>query len=336
MDLEPNRKNSALDHPFKKRRQAKDCRRCANRIGELRIEPIKGIETYMKTLNRIFSFSQPFYCALGLLLLASAVQANEWIITDTVQNGSPGAVPGDPDAPTLGMVLWFTNGINGGGSDAIYGQGTGPGYACYGLINPTASCVDDGQTEIWMPNPAVYSGTVNDDPNAPTLNLSWTGQAGSKVTFGMVSLFTSSILSGSYDAAGQVTGTDPGMPGYDTNGFSCWNDPLVPLPGPPDFCGNGTGNPFTVPASGPQTIASRALPGGLVSVIDHMDGTITINMQDTTFTDCLADVACTPDSNSNDVFAQWTVNADLLVVGLRYRLFESNDIGNVPRRHDHD
>jgi hypothetical protein len=45
MDLEPNRKNSALDHPFKKRRQAKDCRRCANRMGELRIEPIKGIET---------------------------------------------------------------------------------------------------------------------------------------------------------------------------------------------------------------------------------------------------------------------------------------------------
>ncbi len=84
----------------------------------------------MKTLNRIFSFSQPFYCALGLLLLASAVQANEWIITDTVQNGSPGAVPGDPGAPTLGMVLWFTIGINGGGSQAIYGQGTGPGYAC--------------------------------------------------------------------------------------------------------------------------------------------------------------------------------------------------------------
>jgi len=265
----------------------------------------------MKTLNRIFSFSQPFYCALGLLLLAGAVQANEWIITDTVQNGSPGAVPGDPGGSTLGMVLWFTLGINGGGSQAIYGQGTGPGYACYGLVKPTASCADDGQTEIWMPNPAVYSGTVNDDPNAPTLNLSWTGQAGSKVTFGLVSLFTSSILSGSYDAAGRVTGTDPGMgtadDGYDADGFSCWNNPTSPIVA--DFCGNGTGNPFTVPPSG-QTIANRALPGGLQPVIDKMDGTITISLIDTTYADCVADAACNPDSDSSDVIAQWPVNAE--------------------------
>ena len=133
----------------------------------------------MKTLNRIFSFSQPFYCALGLLLLASAVQANEWIITDTVQNGSPGAVPGDPGAPTLGMVLWFTQGINGGSSQAIYGQGTGPGYACYGLsVGGNHICADVPTPEIWVGQAVTYFGTVNDDPMNPTLNLSWTGQAG--------------------------------------------------------------------------------------------------------------------------------------------------------------
>ncbi len=243
-----------------------------------------------------------------LLLIASAAQATEWVILPTVQNGDPGTMATDPNGPTLGMVLWFTVGTNGGGSQAIYGQGIGPGYACYGLINPTASCAEDMQAEIWVAQPVTYLGTVNDDPMNPTLNLSWTGQAGSKVTFGMVSLFTSSILSGSYNAAGQVTGTDPGMPGYDVDGFSCWNDPLVTLPGPPDFCGNGTGNPFTAPANG-QTIANRALPAGLQSVIDNMNGTITINLSDSTYTDCVNNAGCTPGSNSSDVFAQWTVNA---------------------------
>ncbi len=259
-------------------------------------------------IRRIISITS-FCCALGvLLLIASAAQATEWVILPTVQNGDPGTVATDPNGPTLGMVLWSNVGVNGGGSQKIYGQGTGPGYACYGLVNPTASCVDDGQTEIWIPNPAVYSGTVNDDPMASTLNLSWMGQAGTKVNFGMVSLFTSSILSGSYDEAGQVTGTDPGIAGYDVDGFSCWNDPLTPLPGPPDFCGNGTGNPFTAPTSG-QTIANRTLPAGLQSVIDNMDGTITISLSDSTYTDCVNNAGCAPGSNSTDVFATWTVNA---------------------------
>jgi hypothetical protein len=260
-------------------------------------------------IRRIISITS-FCCALGaLLLIMSAAQATEWVILPTVQNGDPGTIATDPNGPTLGMVLWSTVGINGGGTQAIYGQGIGPGYACYGLLRPTASCVDDGQTEIWIPNSVVYSGTVNDDPMASTLNLSWTGQAGSKVTFGMVSLFTSSILSGSYNAAGQVTGTDPGTPGYDMDGFSCWNDPLQPIPGPPDFCGNGTGVPSTVPPSGGQTIANRALPAGLQSVIDNMNGTVTINLADTTYTDCVNNAGCTPSSNFSDIFAQWTVNA---------------------------
>ncbi len=259
-------------------------------------------------IRRIISITS-FCCALGvLLLIASAAQATEWVILPTVQNGDPGTVATDPNGPTLGMVLWSMVGVNGGGSQKIYGQGTGPGYACYGLVNPTASCVDDGQTEIWIAQPVTYLGTVNDDPMNPTLNLSWTGQAGTKVPFGMVSLFTSSILSGSYNAAGEVTGTDPGMAGYDMDGFSCWNDPLTPLPGPPDFCGNGTGNPFTAPTSG-QTIANRTLPAGLQSVIDNMDGTITISLSDSTYTDCVNNAGCAPGSNSTDVFATWTVNA---------------------------
>lgn len=262
-------------------------------------------------IRQIISITS-FYCALGvLLLIASAAQATEWVILPTVQNGDPGTMATDPNGPTLGMVLWFTVGTNGGGSQKIYGQGTGPGYACYGLVRPTASCADDMQQEIWVGQAVTYSGTVNDDSMAPTLDLTWTGQAGTEVPFGMVNLFTSSILSGGYNAAGQVTGTDPGTAGYDTDGFSCWNDPLVALPGPPDFCGNGTGNAFTAPASG-QTIATRALLAGLQSVVDNMDGTITINMSDSTYTDCVNNVGCFPGSNSSDVFVQWTVNAEPL------------------------
>jgi hypothetical protein len=103
-----------------------------------------------------------------------------------------------------------------------------------------------------------------------------------------------------------VTGTDPGTAGYDENGFSCWNDPLAPIAA--DFCGNGTGNPFTAPASG-WTIANRALPAGLGQVVDNMNGTITINLSDSTYTDCVNDAGCTPGSNSADIFAQWRVNA---------------------------
>jgi hypothetical protein len=260
------------------------------------------------TIRRIISITS-FCCALGvLLLIASAAQATEWVILPTVQNGDPGTMATDPNGPTLGMVLWSTVGINGGGSQKIYGQGTGPGYACYGLVAPTATCAEDMQPEIWVGQAVTYVGTVNDDPMNPTLTLSWTGQAGTAVPFGPVNLFTSSILSGSYDEAGQVTGTDPGTAGYDMDGFSCWNDPLAALPGPPDFCGNGTGNPFTAPAIR-QTIANRALPAGLQSVIDNMDDTITISLADTTYTDCVNNVSCIPGSNSSDVFARWIVNA---------------------------
>jgi hypothetical protein len=45
-------------------------------------------------------------------------------------------------------------------------------------------------------------------------------------------------------------------------------------------------------------------------VTDHGDGTITIDMGDSTYSDCVADAACTPGSNSSDVFASWTVNAE--------------------------
>jgi hypothetical protein len=266
---------------------------------------------------RRFNSAALFCSSIGvLLLITSAAQATEWVILPTVQNGDPGTIATDPNGPTLGMVLWSFVGTNGGATQAIYGQGIGPGYACYGLVRPTASCADDMQLEIWVAQPVTYLGTVNDDPMNPTLNLSWTGQAGTKIRFAMASLFTSSILSGSYNAAGQVTGTDPGMPGYDMDGFSCWNDPLNGLPPDqqgrsPDFCGNGTGTTGTAPASG-QTIANRALTAGLQAVIDNMDGTITINLSDTTYTDCVNNAGCVPGSNSSDIFARWTVNAEPL------------------------
>jgi hypothetical protein len=258
------------------------------------------------------------------LFISFSANAAFWTIQPTIQNGVSGTVGDpsgiDPDAPTLGMTLWSTVGTNGGGSQRIYGQGTGPGYACYGLVAPTGTCAADSQTEIWSPQAVTYTGAVNDDPGIPVLNLSWTGQAGTGVPFGLVSLFTSTILSGSYNAAGQVTGTNPGTAGYDANGFSCWNDPLAPIFA--DFCGNGTGNPNTAPASG-QTIANRALPAGLGAVIDHFDGTITINMNDTTYSDCVADGGCVPDSDSSDVLAQWRVNVSIVPVPAAVWLFGS-------------
>jgi hypothetical protein len=44
-------------------------------------------------------------------------------------------------------------------------------------------------------------------------------------------------------------------------------------------------------------------------VTDNADGTITIDMGDSTYSDCVINAGCIPDTDSSDVFAQWTVNA---------------------------
>ncbi len=146
------------------------------------------------------------------------------------------------------------------------------------------------------------------------MDLSWTGQSGSEVPFGIgQSLFTSTVLSGSYDASGNINGGVDGGTGYDADGFSCWSNPNNGLPPNggffPDFCGNGTGTNGSAPIGGGQTKFNRELPAGLVGFTDNMDGTITIDLWDSTYTDCANDGGCTPGANSSDVFAQWRVNA---------------------------
>jgi hypothetical protein len=251
--------------------------------------------------------------ALAALLMASSAHATFWTITDTVQNGTaytPGF--GSPGGATLGLVGWFTSGVNGGGNNNIVGAGaSAPGYACYGLtVSGDTTCAAVPTAEIWSATIVSFSGSINDDLSF--MDLSWTGQSGSEIPFGLNSLFTSTINSGSYDENGNISGgVDPGA-GYDADGFSCWNNPLNGLPGPPDFCGNGTGVADPPPTSG-LTKSSRELALGFTLFTDNMDGTITIDMGDSTFTDCVNDPGCTPGANSSDVFAQWRVNATTVV-----------------------
>jgi hypothetical protein len=255
------------------------------------------------------------FVIIVFLLAPIGANAAFWIITDTLQNGTaytPGF--GSPGGATLGLVGWLTvNLVEGGVNHNIVGAGaSAPGYACYGLtVSGDTTCAAVPTAEIWNPTPVVFSGSINDDLSF--MDLSWTGQSGSEYPFVGNSLFTSTINSGSYDANGNVSGGVDLGAGYDADGFSCWNNPLNGLPGPPDFCGNGTGVSTSPPITGGWTKASRELSAGLTGFggfTDNMDGTITIDMWDSTYTDCVADSGCTPHgSDTFDVFAQWRVNA---------------------------
>jgi len=93
----------------------------------------------------------------------------------------------------------------------------------------------------------------------------------------------------------------------------CWNNPNNGLPADfngrtPDFCGNGTGTLGTAPVSG-QTKFNRELPLGLTLFTDNVDSTFTIDMGDSTYSDCVNDLGCTPGANSSNIFAQWHLNA---------------------------
>jgi hypothetical protein len=155
---------------------------------------------------------------------------------------------------------------------------------------------------------------------------------GSEVPFGSgESLFVSGVNSGSYDADGNISGGNNTPTGQtDPTGFFCWNNPNNGLPTDfvgrsPDFCGNATGvlGPGqTAPASG-QTKFNRELPLGITAFTDNGNGTITIDMGDSTYTDCVNSGACTPGSNSSDVFAQWRVNATVIPVPAAVWLFGS-------------
>jgi hypothetical protein len=226
-------------------------------------------------------------------------------------------------APTLGLVGWFTMGTSGGDNQNIVGAGaSAPGYACYGLtVSGDTTCAAVPTPEIWSATTVSFSGSINDDLSF--MDLSWTGQSGIEIPFGSNSLFTSTINSGSYDENGNISGGVDAGAGYDADGFSCWNNPLNGLPGPPDVCGNGTGVAEPAPVEGGLTKASRELPAGLVGFTDNMDGTITIDLWDSTYTDCANDGGCTPGSNSSDVFAQWRVNATVIPVPAAIWLFGS-------------
>jgi hypothetical protein len=258
---------------------------------------------------------------IAIFLLAPiGANAAFWIITDTLQNGTaytPGFGQGTDGlgtgAPTLGLVGWFTRSTGGANFNIVGAGASAPGYACYGLtVNGDTTCAAVPTSEIWNPIPVVFSGSINDDLSF--MDLSWTGQSGIEIPFGIgQSLFTSTVNSGSYDANGNISGGVDLGAGYDADGFSCWNNPLNGLPGPPDFCGNGTG--VAEPPPPPTSAATKAfleLSAGLTGFggfTNNMDGTITIDLWDSTYTDCINDSGCTPGSASSDVFAQWRVNA---------------------------
>jgi len=281
-----------------------------------------------------------------LALFTTGVNAGVWIIDATPQNGTPGALGfgdnllGDgmtaATSPTLGFVGWFTIGVNGGGNQSIYGTGTAPvspnEYNCYGLTvlqGANANCTAQGATKFWNPTSAMFSGSLNDDTSF--MDLSWTGTVGTEVPFPPSSaLFFSGVNSGTYDENGLISGgnnTGTGMPtnnaqGTPMEGFVCWNNPLAGLPGPPNFCGNLSGVTTTIGASS-QSKFNRELPDGFTFFTDNGDGTITIDMSDSTYANCVANTLCTPGSNSSDVFAQWRVNAVLVPIPAAVWLFGS-------------
>jgi hypothetical protein len=255
-----------------------------------------------------------------VVVLLAPISANAafWIINDTLQNGAEGALGfGDNSsgtAPTLGFVGWISFGASGAGNHIISANGVAPSndYACYGLTAASDTCTNTGGTTIWDSTNAVWSGSINDDGSF--MDLSWTGQVGSEVPFGVgESLFVSTVLSGSYDANGNISGGVDAGAGYDADGFSCWNNPNNGLPGQPSFCGNTTGVPWTASINGPLSKSSRELSAGFRLFTDNGDGTITIDLWDSAYTDCINDSGCTPGSNSSDVFAQWRVNATQVV-----------------------
>jgi hypothetical protein len=219
------------------------------------------------------------------------------------------------------LVGWFTRSTGGDNFNIVGAGASAPGYACYGLEpgGPT-SCAAVPTVEIWNPTPVVFSGSINDDLSF--MDLSWTGQSGIEIPFGIgQSLFTSTINSGSYDENGNISGGVDLGAGYDADGFSCWTNPLNGIPPNagnfPDFCGNGTGTNTSAPTSGGSTKRVLELSAGLTGFggfTDNMDGTITIDLWDSTYTDCINDSGCTPGSASSDVFAQWRVNATIVPI----------------------
>ena len=230
-----------------------------------------------------------------------------------------------------GLTNWFTQGVNGSGSQNIYENGFGTsadwtpamptrvnGYNCFigGLTD--LSCGDDAGEgavpEIWGAA-VVYSGTIDDV--AITGTISWTGESGTAARTGF-ELFTSSVTSGSYDVASSV-----GVGGL-TGTFNCWNNPAAVNTYGADFCGAfAHGTITTAPPS--VTIADRALRNGMVGFVDNGDGTITVTLSDTTYSDCLTAGAlnCVPDSSSANTYGTWTFNATAVPVPAALWLFGS-------------
>jgi hypothetical protein len=228
-------------------------------------------------------------------MLLASISATAGSTRSTGSTGSPGW-----------RSTWISLFATGGVNEIINARGVAPSndYACYGLTAASDTCTNTSGTPIWNSTNAVWSGSVNSDGSF--MDLSWTGQVGSEVPFGVSeSLFISTVLSGTYDASGNISGGVDAGAGYDSDGFSCWNNPNNGLPGQPDFCGNATGVPWTASINGPQTKFNRELPLGITLFTDNGDGTITIDMGDSAYSDCTADSGCTPGSNSSDVFAQW-------------------------------
>ncbi len=234
---------------------------------------------------------------MAFMLVSGVANATIWTITSSPQGG----VTGNNIQSGLGMNAWFTQGVNGNSLQNMYSNGAGPGYACTGLDNVAGTgpvtCTAVPTPEIWTAGNVVYTGSLNDDLSF--LNLSWTGTVGVEP----LNLFVNGATSGSYNAAGDASGT-----------FFCFNGPVGVGALGADFCGNGTATPPTTSALGPQTIANKNLANGFDTFTDNGDGTITITLSSTVYEACIADFACIPGSGSSNVFAKWTLNATLGVI----------------------
>jgi hypothetical protein len=240
-----------------------------------------------------------------------------WTISPTVQDGNA-----EIGSPTLGMLSWSAYSAKGTSASLVYGSPviSVPDYACYGLaFDPNSfrgNCVASGKSIIWHRAAVVYTGGVINDADLTSASnfFAWTGQAGSEERT-TSPLFVSSILSGTYFGDGTAIGTDPGPGsdgvGYDANGFSCWNFPasLHVRGDRADFCGNSTGVKMGRRAGSPQTIVNRFITNGITDLVDNGDGTITIAMTSTAYSDCLADKKCAPGKNSSDLTVVWRLNA---------------------------
>jgi hypothetical protein len=189
------------------------------------------------------------------------------------------------------LQQWTETGSSGSNSNPIYESGLGPAYA--GSWGVAAS----------------YSGTITLDGGNVTGTLSWTGESGNAPLSG-IELYTQSIGNGSYDLA---TGNASGS-------FACWNNPAAVIALAVDFCGNGTGG-----GSGgtPLDITAMNFLEGVLSLVDHGNGTVSLTLTDDDNINCWLTLTCPGGTPNPGSTATWLLDATVVPVPAAAWLFGS-------------